>query len=161
MQTFSLKAPRYRTARVCRRNPPVRMSNWIEVAAVGIAVTVTAIAIAFACAIGAAAYDARSRAHPGKAQALHEVAATVLRDRAPGAGSLNGATVITARWYDEYGVERVNTINTFDWERDVNTGDSTEIWTDGYRDFADPPATSSPAPCMSFSSLWSLAVRCR
>ena len=128
--------------RACRRDPPVRGSDRLELLIIALGIVVAMVAAACAAALGTAVNDARSRVYIAQAQTRHTVTARATEDSTIVLGvDDNTATRVNARWQVN-GTEHTGSLN---WDHAVKTGDPLTIWVDRDGDRVDAPAPTSQA----------------
>ena len=97
--------------RACRRNPPVRGSDRLELLIIALGIVVAMVAAACAAALGTAVNDARSRVYIAQAQTRHTVTARATEDSTIVLGvDNNTATRVNARWQVN-GIEHTGSLN--------------------------------------------------
>ena len=128
--------------RACRRDPPVRGIDRLELLIIALGIVVAMVAAACAGALGTAVNDARSRVYIAQAQTRHTVTARATEDSTIVLGvDDNTATRVNARWQVN-GTEHTGSLN---WDHAVKTGDPLTIWVDRDGDRVDAPAPTSQA----------------
>ena len=128
--------------RACRRDPPVRGSDRLELLIIALGIVVAMVAAACAAALGTAVNDARSRVYIAQAQTRHTVTARATEDSTIVSGS--------RRQHGDQGErpmasQRHRTHRQPQLGSRRQTGDPLTIWVDRDGDRVDAPAPTSQA----------------
>lgn len=148
-ETFTVRPPRWRYARLFRRNPRVRIHDRVEALVVVLAVVIALVAVPIAAAVGTAVYDSRSRLYAEQAQNSHVVTAVVTDHKVIHRESLGQTVTVLARWFDA-GTEHAGAVSA---PPGVKTGNSIDIWVDEDGSHVGPPPKTAHDEAAAFASL--------
>jgi hypothetical protein len=132
MQWFTVAWWRWRLAQLRGRNPLVRTSDRVEVAAIALAILVSLIVIPFAGAIGTAVHDEHAQIYAAQQHDRHQVAAPADKSAAPKGPS----AVLQARWR----ASDVEDAGALDWANSTKDSPGADIWVDNNGRQVAPPA---------------------
>ena len=147
--TFTVRLPRWRFARLFGLNPLVRASDRVEALVVVLAVVMALVAVPIAAAVGTAVYDSRSRLYAEQAQNSHVVTAIVTDHKVTHRESLGQTVTVLARWFDA-GTEHTGPVSA---PPGVKTGNSIDIWVGEDGSHVGPPPKTANDEAVAFASL--------
>lgn len=149
MDTFTVRLPRWRFARLLGLNPLVRASDRVEALVVVLAVVMALVAVPIAAAVGTAVYDSRSRLYAEQAQNSHVVTAIVTDHKVTHRESLGRTVTVLARWFAA-GTDHTGPVSA---PPGVKTGNSIDIWVGEDGSHVGPPPKTAYDEAVAFASL--------
>jgi hypothetical protein len=147
--TFTVRLPRWRFARLFGRNPLVHPADRVEALVVVLALVMALVAVPIAAAVGTAVYDSRSRLYAEQAQNSHVVTAIVTDHKVTHRESLGRTVTVLARWLAA-GTEHTGSVSA---PPGVKTGNSIDIWVGEDGSHVGPPPKTAYDEAVAFASL--------
>ena len=126
MDTFTVRWPRWPTARLFGRNPLVRTSDRVEALVLVLAVVMSLLFAPIAAAVGTAVHDSSRQLYAEQAHTRHSVTATVTDDNAAQQVLQTNTITVAAQW-SAAGAEHTGAVEAA-WT--AKSGDLVEIWVD-------------------------------
>lgn len=147
--TFTVRLPRWRFARLFSLNPLVRMSDRVEALVVVLAMAMALAAVPIAAAVGTSVYDSRSRLYAEQAQNSHVVSATITDHNVIHRESLGPNVTVIGQW-SAAGNEHAGPVSA---PPGVKTGESIDIWVGEDGSHVGPPPRTAYDEAVAFAAV--------